>query len=232
MSNYTNNQGAPFKRRPSIIFNDFYQQVPQTIEPINGGRFPATWLWEISADRDKVYSKVNDGNYGASDQNAKLKTVEMGWAERNSLFEILRQAALDKEFTTSQLCVYDKSFNGGDRLPLRATFTVMRGKTGEIRVHYRRSTFEATFVMASKRIIVNKKSENGAWAPDPGMSSSCYTLSLLKALTNFLNENEINNFKPKEPKSGGNDTGGGNNTTSNNSTGGDSTADDFGDLDF
>lgn len=218
MSDY---QKTPFKRRPSIIFNDYRQPLPETIAPINGGKYPATANWEISGDRDKVYFKVNDGIFGAQDQNAKLKSVEMGWCERNALFALLDRAASDKEFTASQMAVYDKSFSGGDRLPLRATFTVLRGNSGEIRLHYRRSTYEAVFVMTNKRLVISKKGENGAWAPSPGLSSALYALSYIEALRDFLNKNEIENHKPKERKDsdGGNNYNGSNGYGNNNSYG-------------
>lgn len=189
-------------RRPATLFNDFKYPMPQTAKPVEGAQYPAVWNWELSVDGSKVFFKVRDGIYGKDDQNYKLKEVEMNIFERNGLLYLLEEAISNPDFSSSQYPVkqkvYNQSSGGYNREPsVVATFTVIRRKSGDIRVHYRRSTYELTFLMSTDLMRVSTRNENGEYNEDIGLSSRAYTRAFIAASIE-LNGKEVNNYQRKD----------------------------------
>lgn len=207
------NEPQVFARRPATIFNDFKYPLPATLKPVDGARFPATWNWEIAAKGNKIFMKVNDGVYGKDDPNAKLKEVELNFYERNSLLYVLEEAINNPDFTSSQIDIKRKLWNRAANKPndvptIQATFTVIRGKTGEIRVHYKRSTYEVTFAMTSEFLACRTRNENGEWVDNPGLASRAYTRAFVEFSKKFLDPEEWNRYE-REQKGGNKPAGNG-----------------------
>lgn len=189
-------------RRPATLFNDFKYPMPQTAKPVEGAQWPAQWNWELSVDGSKIFFKIRDGIFGKDDPNAKLKEVELNIFERNALMFYLEEAISNPNFSSAQYPVRQKRYNqsngGYDREPSTiATFTIIRRKAGDIRVHYRRSTYELTFLMSSDLIKATVRNDKGEYVDDPGLASRAYTRAFIKA-TEALNEREINNYRRKD----------------------------------
>lgn len=189
-------------RRPATIFNDFRYPMPQTAKPVEGAQWPAQWSWELSVDGSKVFFKIRDGIFGKDDPNAKLKEIELNIFERNALLFYLEEAVSNPNFSSVQYPVRQKRYNqssgGYDREPSTvAMFTIIRRKAGDIRVHYRRSTYEVTFLMSSDLIRASVRNESGEYIEDIGLSSRAYTRAFITASLG-LNEKEINNYRRKE----------------------------------
>lgn len=189
-------------RRPATIFNDFKYPMPQTAKPVEGAQWPAVWNWEVSVDGSKIFFRVRDGIFGKDDPNAKLKEVEMNIFQRGALMFYLEEAITNPNFSSAQFQVkqklYNQSSGGFNREPsVVATFTVIRRKAGDIRVHFRRSTYELTFLMSSELIHATVRNEAGEYVDDPGLASRAYTHAFIKA-TEKLDEREINNYRRAE----------------------------------
>lgn len=235
-------QQQQFPRRPQTIFNDFKYDMPKSTKPVEGAKFPATWMWEIG-NNGKIYFKVNDGIYGQNDQNAKNKEVELTFIQRNQLFFILEEAVRDKDFTSSQVIISKQQWNRAanrmnDEPSVQATFTIVRTKEGEIRINFARGTYELMFVMNDNKLIVRSKDVDGV-KENVGLASRAYVSAFVRFSQKFLDAEEWNRYtrETKESKSGG--AGGGNNNRyqNNNSTGGGSNNapkdfDDDIDMDF
>lgn len=219
-----------FLRRPETILNDFKYPMPTAIKPRDGQKYPSTWVWDIAAKGNKVFFKINDGVYGKDDPNKKLKEVELKAHHRNALLNVIDEAITNPNFGSSQYDVKDKLYNRqtgrfNDTLSVLATFTVIRGKRGEIRVHYKRSTYEETFALSTEYIAIRTRNEEGVFVPDPGLSSRAYARYFVDFSRKFLDIEEWNRYsrKPKDDSGDSGDnqySGGGNRGNSNGGGGG------------
>lgn len=232
-------QQPQFPRRPATIFNDFKYDMPKSTKPVDGARFPATWTWEIGVN-GKIHFKVNDGIYGQQDANAKNKEVELSWLQRGQLLFVLQEAVNNKDFETSQVVISKKLYNNStkrfnDTPTVMATFTIIRTKTGEIRVNFARGTYELMFVFNDDKLIIRTKTADGT-IENVGLASRAYTNSFIAFSTKFLDHEEWARYTREDKKAGGaggqgGGQGGGNNTQGGGG-GGQSSGRDFDDEDM
>lgn len=233
-----------FARRPATIFNDYKYDMPKSTKPVDGARFPATWTWEIG-NNGKIYFKVNDGIFGQQDANAKNKEVELSWQQRNQLLLVLKEAIDNPNFETSQVIVSKKLWNKAQNKPndtpsVMATFTIIRTKTGEIRVNFARGTYELMFVMNDEKLSIKTKGADGQVVDNVGLASRTYTMSFINFSSKFLDQEEWSRYSREEKNKGGNggnnNNGGGGNKYGNNNGGGNggggNQTKDFDDEDF
>lgn len=195
--------------RPPTLFSDFKYPMPRTAKPMEGQKYPATWNWEISGQGNKVFFKVTDGLYGSDDPNRTLKQLDMNIFERNGLFAVLEEAITDPEFKTAQYPVVRQYI--GDKyyeVPATvATFTVIRRKDGTIRVHYRRSSYEAVFLMSSVYLRLSVRNEENEFIEDKGFSSRAYTRAFVEACRH-LDTLEVAKYERKKKGDDDDDDGG------------------------
>lgn len=220
---------SKFPRRPSTIFNDFKYPMPRSTKPVEGAKFPAIWMWEIGLN-GKIFFKVRDGLEGSDDRNAKNKEVELTFSQRNSLLFTLQEAVSNPEFQSAQVQVKKRLYNPqtkrfNDDPSILATFTVIRTKSGEIKVHFARGSYELVFNMNDELLSMRTKNMEGSMEDNVGLASRAYTSSFIKFSEKFLDIEEWNRYS-RETK---NDTkSNSNNNTQNNSQ----SSTDFDDEDF
>lgn len=210
-----------FKRRAPSILSDYRYPMPQSREPIEGAKYPARWTWEQGLD-GKIYFKVNDGIFGKDDRNAKLKEVEMSAMDRGALFELMKNACDDANFTKTQYHVKKITFGAGGRLNEHAStlgiFTVMRSQDGRISVGYTKGSYKVMFEFKSPFESVIMVTKDGEALADTGLMSRVFCKAFVNFCGPFLDKLEIEGYKPREPKvqnNGGNSNGGWNNNRGN-----------------
>lgn len=230
-------QQQQFQRRPETMFTDYRYPMPQSSEPVEGAKYPARWTWSFGLD-GKVYFKVNDGVFGKDDRNAKLKEVHLSNMDRNALFNLMRDAIDDPNFTMGQYHVKQITFGQGgrrnDHPSTLGTFTVIRTKEGKLNVGYSKGTYKVMFEFNSpyESIILVKK--DGEAVEDRGLMSRVFAKAFIDYSQKFCDQYEWDAYKPRERKdangggnnswgggNGGNNNGGGNNSwNGNNNNGG------------
>lgn len=207
-----------FARRPQTMFNDFRYPMPVTDKPVDGAKYPARWSWEEGLD-GKIYFKVVDGIWGAEDKNAKSKEVEMCAMDRNSLFNLMKEACDNTNFTKAQYNVKRRTFGSGGRLndhpSVLATFTVVRTQEGKIAVAYRKGTYQVTFPFVAPFESTIVIPSDGEPKEDHGLMSRVYCIAFIDFCAKFLDDYEFTHYKPRERKDG---NGNGGNRTNNNSS--------------
>lgn len=214
-------QQQKFTPRPTTILSDFRYDAPRTEQPVEGAKYPATWMWATSAS-GAIHFKVNDGVYGKDDPNQKYKEVEMGHHDRGVLFNLMEEACRNPDFTKAQYKVRKRTFGAGGRMndqpSTLAAFAVIR-KDGKIYVTYSRSVYKVTFAFTSPfESELTLLDANGQPSPDSaGILSRMYCKSFVDYSRKFLDEYEWNNYKPRERKD---NNGGGYNNNNNNYGGG------------
>lgn len=221
MSNQQN-----FARRPSTMFNDFRYPMPTSDKPVEGAKYPARWTWEFAATGSATFFKVNDGNYGPSDRNAKSKEVELSVFDRNSILNLMENAINDKNFTKTQYHVKKITFGNNGKLNEHAstlgTFTIIRDSEGRILVGYTKGTYKVMFPFTSPyESTVMVSTDGGEAREDRGLMSRIYCKAFIDFSRKYLDQYEWDNYKPREKKEntgggqrqGGN--GGGNNSWGN-----------------
>lgn len=210
-------QQQAFQRRAQCIFNDYRYPMPKTREPVDGAKYPATWGFEQTLSGSIVF-KANDGIYGQADKNSKLKEVEMGWADRNSLFNLMENAVNDPNFTKAQYHVKKRVFGAGGRLndqpSTLATFTVIRTPEGKIMVGYTKGTYKLMFDFNGPNDSIVMVQRDGQAVEDHGMMSRIYAKAFIDFCRKNLDEMEVKEYRPREKKDNGN--GGGNGNSGNN----------------
>lgn len=213
-------QQGNFARRPKTIFNDYRYPMPQSRDPVEGAKYPARWTWEVTLSGKPAF-KVNDGVYGAQDRNAKSKEVELDWGDRNSLLNLMQNAIDDVNFTKAQYHVKKKTFGSGGRMndqpSTLATFTVIRGQDGKISVGYTKGTYKVMFEFTCPNDSCIMVQQDGQAVSAEGLMSRMYCKAFIDFSRKFLDQVELDGYKPKEPKDGGN--GGGNNNWGNRNGG-------------
>lgn len=233
--------------RQKTIFNDYYGIHPQTQHPVEGAKFPGQMLWEL-ANNGKVLFKADDKRYNPNDQQAyKKKECELGYADRNMIFELLLAAADDPTFTKAQYTVKKRSFirTGGqskmsDQPIAQGQFTVIRDANGVISLGYTRSDYKVLFCFDRPGFSELSFFENGEWVPGTGRMSQMWVRSYVNRVRKFLDQKEDDIYQPPKPKNnnGGGNNGWGNNNNNNgggnggNGGGGNDFDNDFEDIAF
>lgn len=214
-----NNGQQQFQRRPNTMFNDYRYDMPMSREPVEGAKYPARWTWEFGLD-GKIYFKVNDGVFGASDKNAKLKEVQLSTHDRGALFGLIREACDNKDFVKSQYQVKQITFGAGGRLndhpSTLATFTIMRTSEGKICVGYTKSTYKVMFEFNSPFESLIMVQKDGEPVEDKGLMSRMYAIAFIEHSAKFLDAYEWDHYQPRQKKEDNNNNRGGNNYNNNN----------------
>lgn len=215
----SNNQQGQFQRRPQTQFNDYRYPMPASEAPVDGAKYPARWTWEMGLD-GKIYFKVNDGVFGKDDRNAKSKEVHLSNMDRNALFQLMREACDNAQFTKAQYHVKQITFGQGGRLndhpSTLGIFTVIRTQEGKIQVGYTKGTYKVMFVFNSPFESIIMVQKDGEVHEDKGLMSRVYCKAFIEYCTKFLDQYEWEQYKPRERKDQGNNNNGGNNNRGGN----------------
>ncbi len=195
--------------RRKTIFDDWKQPQASTIGPVQGGKYPATWLIQQKSN-GKIVMKINDGVY---DPNSKtnFKEVEMNWSDRNALMEGILEACNTEGFETRQLVVRKKDFvkSGGqskisDNPIIKGIFTIDRGKDGVISVTYRKGEYDAKIVFRGAfDTVLYMKNAEGVKVEDHGTLSRWTARAWVKWHQDPVNQMEREMYEPPAPKEGG-----------------------------
>lgn len=220
-------QNQQFVRRPQTMFNDFRYPMPKSDQPVEGAKYPATWNWELGLS-GQIFMKVSDGIWGKDDKNAKSKEIELSWADRNALLNLMEEAINNVNFTKAQYVVRKITFGTGGRLndhpSTLGTFTIIRNAEGKIMVGYTKGTYKVMFPFTSPYESVILVSKDGESREDHGLMSRVYCKAFIDFSRKYLDQYEWENFKPREKKGenggGNNSRGGGNNWGGNNNNSG------------
>ncbi|WZX10417.1 hypothetical protein ACP1_0128 [Aeromonas phage ACP1] len=207
-------QQQAFQRRTPILLSDYRYPSPMSREPVEGAKYPARWVWEQGLD-GKIYFKVNDGVFGKDDRNAKMKEVEMSVYDRGALFELMKDACDNANFTKTQYHVKKVTFGAGGRLNEHAStlgiFTVMRSQEGRISVGYTKGTYKVMFDFKSPFDSMIMVAKDGEPREDAGLMSRVFCKAFINFCGPYLDKLEVEGYKPREPKNaGGNNNSGGN----------------------
>ena len=193
-------QPQAFQRRPQLLCNDYRYPAPMSREPVEGAKYPARWTWEQGLD-GKIYFKVNDGVFGKDDRNAKMKEVEMSAMDRGALLELMRNACDDPNFTKTQYHVKKITFGAGGRLNEHPStlgiFTVMRSQDGRISVGYTKGSYKVMFDFKSPFESMIMVAKDGEPREDAGLMSRVFCKAFINFYLPYLNELEIQAYKPR-----------------------------------
>lgn len=200
-----------FKRRAPSILSDYRYPSPMSREPVDGAKYPARWTWEQGLD-GKIYFKVNDGVFGKDDRNAKMKEVEMSVYDRGALFELMKDACDNANFTKTQYHVKKVTFGAGGRLNEHAStlgiFTVMRSQEGRISVGYTKGTYKVMFDFKSPFESMIMVAKDGEPREDAGLMSRVFCKSFINFCGPYLDKLEVEGYKPRIKNEGNNNSGG------------------------
>ena len=200
-----------FKRRAPSILSDYRYPSPMSREPVDGAKYPARWTWEQGLD-GKIYFKVNDGVFGKDDRNAKMKEVEMSVYDRGALFELMKDACDNANFTKTQYHVKKVTFGAGGRLNEHAStlgiFTVMRSQEGRISVGYTKGTYKVMFDFKSPFESMIMVAKDGEPREDAGLMSRVFCKSFINFCGPYLDKLEVEGYKPRIKNESNNNSGG------------------------
>lgn len=214
MSNF-NNGGQQFTPRKKTLLDDWRQPHLATLEPMEGGKYPATLIWQ-QKNNGGIVLKVNDGVWkeGAKQNH---KEVEMGYAERGILFEAILEAANNPDFGTKQFVIRKRQFvrgpNGNqlsDSPITQGTFTVMRKENGEIHLGYSRGDYKPLFVFKGPYESVLLTRGDGERVEDTGLMSRLAARMWVNFHRPILDRMENEGWQPPKPRNNGNNNNGGN----------------------
>ena len=204
-------QPQAFQRRPQLLSNDYRYPAPMSREPVEGAKYPARWTWEQGLD-GKIYFKVNDGVFGKDDRNAKMKEVEMSVYDRGALFELMKDACDNANFTKTQYHVKKVTFGAGGRLNEHAStlgiFTVMRSQEGRISVGYTKGTYKVMFDFKSPFESMIMVAKDGEPREDAGLMSRVFCKSFINFCGPYLDKLEVEGYKPRIKNESNNNSGG------------------------
>ena len=204
-------QQQAFQRRTPILLSDYRYPSPMSREPVDGAKYPARWTWEQGLD-GKIYFKVNDGVFGKDDRNAKMKEVEMSVYDRGALFELMKDACDNANFTKTQYHVKKVTFGAGGRLNEHAStlgiFTVMRSQEGRISVGYTKGTYKVMFDFKSPFESMIMVAKDGESREDAGLMSRVFCKSFINFCGPYLDKLEVEGYKPRIKNESNNNSGG------------------------
>lgn len=216
MSNQPRN-GAQTPRK-KFLLNDWRQPLPATDSPIDGGKYPAQFVWE-QKNNGAIVLKVNDGVYKEGGKGTH-KEVEMNWANRNDLFEALLEASNNPDFTIAQLVVKSKQFvfqGGQSRMStepvVQVTLTIGRDDKGAISLGYSKGDYKALgrFKGANENVVITKNAA-GERVEDHGLLSRWAVRRYVNFHRPILDRMELDGWEPPKPRgeaAGSNNSGGG-----------------------
>jgi len=194
--------------RRKTIFDDWKQPQASTIDPVQGGKYPATWIIQQKSN-GKIVMKINDGIY---DPNSKSnhREVEMNWSDRNALMEGILEACMDAGFESRQMVIRKKDFikSGGqskisDNPIVKAMFTIDRSKDGVISVTYRKGEYSAKIVFrGANDTVLYMKNAEGQKVEDHGTLSRWAARAWVKWHQEPVNTMERDMYEPPAPKEG------------------------------
>lgn len=212
-------QGTPRKKS---FLNDWRQPHPATDTPMEGGKYPAQFMWEIT-NAGKIVLKISDGVFKEGAKSPH-KEVEMSGYDRNILFETLLEAAnTSVEFPARQFFVKKHDFvrvGGASRLseqPItKVMFSVSRDENGVINLVYSKGDYKVkTRFKGPNSSVIMVRNAAGEIVEDSGFMSRMYTRSWVNFHKEVLDRMERDGWEPPKPK--GDFNGGSNN---NNNGGG------------
>lgn len=234
------NNGAPNggqnNQRKKTLLDDWRQPHPSTLQPMPGGKYPATGVWQ-QKNNGAIVFKINDGVFNR-DQKSNHKEVELSYSDRGCLFEAILQATTDANFGTKQIVVQKKQFikSGGqskisDNPIVQAMFTIIRDPNGVISFVYSKGDYKPQIVFRGPNdTVLYMKNEAGEKVEDRGTMSRWAARTWVQFHQERLNTMECAAWEPRVPKEGASNSYNNNN---NNNSGGSSEPDSFGDdIDF
>lgn len=196
--------------RRKTIFDDWKQPQASTVDPVQGGKYPATWIIQQKSN-GKIVMKINDGIYDPNSKSNVHKEVEMNWSDRNALMEGILEACSDTSFETSQMVVRKKDFikSGGqskisDNPIVKAMFTIDRDKnSGVISVTYRKGEYSAKIIFrGANDTVLYRKDSTGNKVEDHGTLSRWAAKAWVKWHQDPVNQMEREMYEPPAPKEG------------------------------
>lgn len=203
-----NNRPTPQPRKKSFL-NDWRQPHPASDAPLEGGKYPAQFMWEVT-NAGKIVLKISDGVFKEGAKSPH-KEVELGAYDRNVLFETLLEASDNPDFKTKQLIVKKHQFvrtGGQSRMsesPItQVTLTIIRDEKGQITLGYSKGDYKVTTrFKGPNSSVIMYKNEAGEVVEDHGCMSRMY----LRAWVNFhrmvLDRMELEGWEPPKPRDGG-----------------------------
>lgn len=200
------NNGVPQNQRKKTLLDDWRQPHPATLQPLGGGKYPATGVFQ-QKNNGAIVFKINDGVFNR-DQKTNHKEVELNYSDRNALFEGIVEATNNPEFKTKQLVLAKKQFikSGGmskisDQAIVQAMFTIIRDDDGVITLVYTKGDYKAPLVFrGSNDSTLWMKNEAGEKVEDRGTMSRWAARGWVKFHETLLNEMEIQAWEPPKPR--------------------------------
>jgi|GEM_PF-6322887 hypothetical protein len=202
-----NSRPTPQPRKKSFL-NDWRQPHPASDAPMDGGKYPAQFMWEVT-NAGKIVLKISDGVFKEGAKSPH-KEVELGAYDRNVLFETLLEASNNPDFKTKQLVVKKHQFvrtGGASRMsdsPItQVTLTIIRDDAGQITLGYSKGDYKVTTrFKGPNSSVIMYKNEAGEVVEDRGCMSRMY----LRAWVNFhrmvLDRMELEGWEPQKPREG------------------------------
>lgn len=214
-------QGTPRKKN---FLNDWRQPHPASDKPVEGGKYPAQFMWELT-NAGKVVLKISDGVYKEGAKSPH-KEVEMSAYDRNIFFETLIEASnMSVDFKTKQLMVKKHDFvrvGGQSRLseqPItKVTLTIGRDEAGVITLTYSKGDYKVTTrFKGPNSSVIMVRNEAGEVVEDTGFMSRMYTRAWANFHRDVLDRMELEGWEPPKPRgdNGGGGQGGGSNNFRN-----------------
>lgn len=209
--NHQQHSKPQFTPRKKMFLNDWRQPHPATDKPLEGAKFPAQFMWEIT-NAGKIVFKVSDGIFkeGGGGKN-NHKEVEMTAYDRNILFETLLEASNSPDFTSKQYQIkkHDFVFTGGqsrlsDSPVTKGTFTIKRDENGVISLGYSKGDYKVmcNFKGPNSNVLLMRNAE-GQMVEDTGFMSRMSTRSWVNFHRPVLDRMELDGWEPPKPKGDG-----------------------------
>lgn len=221
------NQGQNNQRKKTLL-DDWRQPHPATLQPMQGGKYPAQGVFQ-QKNNGAIVFKINDGVFNR-DQKTNHKEVELGYSDRGILFESVIEATNNVNFGTKQMVVQKKQFikSGGqskisDNPIVQAMFTIIRDANGVVTLVYTKGDYKAPLVFRGPNdTVLYMKNEAGEKVEDKGTISRWAARAWARFHCDVLNDMERAAWEPRAPRENQGGTGGGNNYNGggNNNSGG------------
>lgn len=205
-------QGTPRKKS---FLNDWRQPHPATDAPVDGGKYPAQFMWEVT-NAGKIVLKISDGVFKEGAKSPH-KEVEMNAYDRNVFFESLLEAANSQiDFKTKQLVVKKHQFvrNGGQsrmsEQPItQITLTISRDDKGAISLTYSKGDYKVTTrFKGPNSSVIMVRNDAGEVVEDTGFMSRMYTRAWVNFHSPVLDRMELEGWEPPKPKGDSGSSGG------------------------
>lgn len=217
MSNMPNNQ------RKKTLLDDWRQPHPATLQPMDGGKYPAQGVFQ-QKNNGAIVFKISDGVFKQGNGGSNHKEVELNYADRGALFEGVMEAATNPNFDTRQLVIQKKTFikSGGmskisDNPIVQGTFTIIRDKNGVITLVYSKGDYKAPLVFRGPNdTVLYMKNEAGERVEDRGTMSRWAARAWVAFHRGVLDDMERAAWEPRPPRDNGGQNNGGRNNGGGN----------------